>query len=136
MPESVNRIKLMNRPSTVALMGVRRIHTTPSSGRTPSTAEITSNMESKLPPVVAPSAQRFELRAFVGRRFAFTPELVSGAVNEYILQRRLAHRNRPNFPGKRLHHVADKPWSAFAPNAHLASADSRCHGKPSPSTPR
>src|SRR5258708_21681554 len=132
MPESVNRIKLMNRTATVALMGVRRIHTTPSSGRTPSTAEITSNMESKLPPVVAPSAQRFDLRSFVGRRFAFTPELVSGAVNEYILQRRFAHRNRPHFPGKRLHHLHDKPVSTFALNAHLVSEDSRSDVNPSP----
>src|ERR1700737_3433790 len=134
MPDSVNRIRLMNRPSTVALMGVKRIHTTPSSGRIPSTAEIKSNMESKLPPCC--NAHTLALCAPVCWWFAFSPKLVSGAVNEYILERRLAHRNRPNFPRERFHNIGDKPVSAFALNAHLISQNCRFHVEPCPDTLR
>src|SRR3974377_11125 len=49
-PESVSRIKLMNRPSTVVMVPVAIVQAIPTSGMMPSMMEITSIIGSKRPP--------------------------------------------------------------------------------------
>src|ERR1700680_564568 len=56
-PDSVSKISVMKRPSTVAengqrpIMPLTKIHTTPAKGSTPSTRESTRIMGRKLPPL-------------------------------------------------------------------------------------
>src|SRR6202158_1739312 len=83
--DSVSRMRIMKRPSTVAengqstIMPLTKIHATPTNGSRPSTRESTRIMGRKLPPLL--------LFLFFGTWFAlFAPELVAGAVDEYILQ--------------------------------------------------
>src|ERR1039458_202846 len=129
IPERVSRIKLMNKPSTVVIIPFMSVHTTPSKGRMPSTREITSIIESTLPPVNScqlpvascQSKPGFMLwnRASFSFLSLFAPELVSGAANEDVLERRLAHRERLDLSGESLDHFGDKAVRAFAFHAHL-----------------
>ena len=58
----------------------------------------------------------------------FGPELVAGAVDENIFQRRLAYGNGLNLAGKRLDHVSDKTVTVFPLQADLASEYLRIAG--------
>jgi len=108
----------MKSPSTVAegghslIMPLARIHPTPASGSSPSTRESTRIIVRKLPPLF-----------FVGTLFAiFGPELVAGAVNEDILERRFAHRDGLNLSREGLDHVGNEAMPAFALDPHLIVA--------------
>src|SRR5580704_19280083 len=124
----------MNRPSTVAegghtvIMPLTRIHATPARGRTPSSRESTRIIERKLPPVFVV----FVRIIFAGILFAvtFTPELVPGAADEHILERRLAHRDCLNLAGESLDQVRNKAMTVVALNAHLVAQHPGLHVKP------
>ncbi len=108
----------MNSPSTCrrwhsVIIPLAKIHTTPSRGRIPSTRESTSIIGRTLPPLASLLVllQPSELDGSL----LLTPELMSGAANEDIFERRLAHRKRLDLSGKRFHHIGDKAvafWQA------------------------
>ncbi len=89
----------------------------------PSTRESTRIIETQA------TSSSFSFRRILVRIFfaVFTPELVSGAVDEYIFQRRLADRNRLNLSGKCLDQVGHKTVPAFALDAHLIAQHGRLH---------
>src|ERR1700722_12559113 len=129
MPDSVSRIRLMKRPSTVVTLAFITIHATPNSGTIPSISESNSIMLcnsfgapascrlSRANPALAvrgrrPHDSRRDGGAtkdlFVCFLSAFSPEAVPGAVNENVFQRRLAHGNCLNLTRKRLDHICNK----------------------------
>ena len=55
----------------------------------------------------------------------FTPKLVAGAMNEYILKRGFADRDRLNFSGEGFHHVRDKAVPGFLLDSHLVAQHRR-----------
>src|SRR5579863_10190635 len=97
-------MRLINSPSTVAAGGhkviirLARIQPTPANGSNPRTRESTRIIERKLPPLLFLLVRVLSRTLFT----VFTPELVSGAMDEYIFERRLANRNGLNFSGKCL----------------------------------
>ena len=117
----------MNNPSTVApkgesmIMPLAKIHATPAKGNMASTRESTRIIERKLPPL-------FD-RSFLA---ALTPKLVASAPDEYIFQRRLAHRDRLNFTRKCLDYVRHKAVTAFLLDAHLIAQGRRLYVESSP----
>ena len=61
---------------------------------------------------------------------------MSRPVNEHILKRRLAHRDRLDLAGKSFNHVRDKPVALFAFDPHLVLENRRLHVKPGPNVLR
>src|SRR5580704_1211278 len=109
-PESVSRMRLMKRPSTVVIMPFMRVHATPNRGRIPRPRESAKFIESKLPPVI------FRVRLqFV----CFAPEFVAGAADEDVFKRGLADGKRLDFSGKSLDDFSDEAVRAFALDANL-----------------
>src|ERR1700688_1574723 len=110
----------MKRPSVFAENGqstitpLTMIHTTTTNGSRPSTRESTRIMGRKLPPLL--------LFLFFGTWFAlFAPELVAGAVDEYILQRGFADGDCLNLAGERLDQVGNEAVAALALDANLVA---------------
>src|SRR5258707_601257 len=110
-PERGGRMSGMKKPATGAANGQKRnmpltkIHTTPPQGNRPSTRESTRIIGRKLPPLLLFCFFFFQR----GCCFPlFAPELVAGAVNEYILKSGLAHGNSLNLAGKRLDQVGNE----------------------------
>src|ERR1022692_420944 len=126
VPESASRIRLMNRPSTVAEGGDRviipltKIHATPSKGRMPSTRESTRFIERQLPPVIFCAVPRVVL---------FGPELVSGAANENVFEGWFAHRNCLDLAGKSFDDFSHKAVRAFPFHAYLVFENGCFHVK-------
>jgi hypothetical protein len=52
MPDSVSKIRLMNKPSTVVIDPATRIHAIPARGMMPSRIEISNIKSGKIPPEV------------------------------------------------------------------------------------
>src|SRR6202043_3322116 len=118
--DSVSRMRVMKRPSMVAekgqstIMPLTMIHTTPTNGNRPSTRESTRIMGRKLPPLL--------LFVFFGSYFAlFTPELVAGAVDEYIFQGGFADGDCLNFAGEGLDQVGNEAVAPLALDADLVA---------------
>src|SRR5882672_1684689 len=128
IPESVSRIRLMNRPTTVVIMPFVSVHATPSSGRMPSTRERASIIEIKLPPVA------FRIRMYFRAVVFFAPEFVPGAADENVFESRLAHRNRLDLSGKGLDDLGDEAVRALALHAHLIFQNCSVDVKASPDT--
>src|SRR5580658_8308960 len=107
-------MRLMKSPSTVnenghsVIMPLDTIHTMPAKGSNPRMRERARIIERKLPPVF--------LRIFF---LIFTPELVSGAMDEYILQRRLTYGDCLNLSRERLNQIGDEAMPVLLLDAHL-----------------
>lgn len=131
----------MNRPSTVVIVPFMIVHTIPNKGRMPSTTDTASNMGRTLPPYPEISGGssrsrtvllfRVVLRrartpvappSFLGRFVRLAPEAVAGAVDEYILKRRLADAHRLNFSGECFHQFGDEAMTVLHLDAYLVRA--------------